>query len=231
MFFVLGKEHCLDVMASVHASGWSTASEVARDLNIHIATAVKYLSELNELELLKRRTRKGKTREAFEYRTKSSRIRVEVDLRGLNGDVPMEEDSSLTLFSILFLLLEKSRKVVGVQVDKFVHLELMELIDGHRLVLEESLKGGVPLTKAQERFREVSGMWSGRPMETEMAQAISQITGSISGYIEQQLGPKSAHSIVDATMKKISVGDNGNAIPNGIIDSLPEKYFSKWRED
>ena len=35
MLFVLGKEHCLDVMINVYKNDWQTASEVARDLNIH----------------------------------------------------------------------------------------------------------------------------------------------------------------------------------------------------
>ena len=54
MLFVLGKEHCLDVMINVYKNDWQTASEVARDLNIHIATAVKYLTELYELGLVNR---------------------------------------------------------------------------------------------------------------------------------------------------------------------------------
>lgn len=83
MFFVLGKEHCLDVMINLYKNDWQTASQVARGLKIHIATAVKYLSELHELGFVDRRLKKGKTREAFEYQLKNPKFKIELDISQL----------------------------------------------------------------------------------------------------------------------------------------------------
>ena len=83
MLFILGKEHCLDVMINLYKNDWQTASQVARDLKIHIATAVKYLSELHELGLVDRWLKQGKTREVFEYRLKSPKIKIELDISQL----------------------------------------------------------------------------------------------------------------------------------------------------
>ena len=83
MLFVLGKEHCLDVMINLYKNDWQTASQVARDLNVHIATAVKYLSELHELGLVDRRVKQGKTRESFEYQLKNPKIKIEFDISQL----------------------------------------------------------------------------------------------------------------------------------------------------
>ena len=80
MLFVLGKKHCLDVMICLYKNRWQTASQVARDLNIHIATAVKYLSELYELGLVDRQVKMGRTREAYEYQLKNPKIEIEIDI-------------------------------------------------------------------------------------------------------------------------------------------------------
>ena len=86
MLFVLGKEHCLDVMIYLYKNDWQTASQVARGLKIHIATAVKYLSELHELGLVDRRVKWGKTREAFEYQLKNPKINIEFDIGQLMSE-------------------------------------------------------------------------------------------------------------------------------------------------
>lgn len=83
MLFVLGKVHCLDVMINLYKNDWQTASEVADDLKIHIATAVKYLSELHELGLVGRRVKRSKTREAYEYQLKNPKIIIELDISEL----------------------------------------------------------------------------------------------------------------------------------------------------
>jgi predicted transcriptional regulator len=86
MLFVLGKEHCLDVIINLYKNGGQTASQIARDLNIHVATAVKYLSELHELGLVDRRVKWGKTREAFEYQLKNPKINIEFDISQLMSE-------------------------------------------------------------------------------------------------------------------------------------------------
>jgi predicted transcriptional regulator len=86
MLFVLGKEHCLDVMINLYKNDWQTASEVAGDLKVHIATAVKYLSELHELGFVDRRVKKCKMREAYEYQLKNPKIKIELDISQLMSE-------------------------------------------------------------------------------------------------------------------------------------------------
>ena len=55
----LAREYCIDLLRELHGTGWSTASEVARNLGIHVATAMRKLSELEALQLLEKRVRAG----------------------------------------------------------------------------------------------------------------------------------------------------------------------------
>ncbi|PKP55522.1 MAG: hypothetical protein CVT89_08190 [Candidatus Altiarchaeales archaeon HGW-Altiarchaeales-2] len=74
--FVLSKEHCIDVVETLYLNGWLTATEIAEDLKIHIATAVKYLTELHEIGIAEKRTREGKYKDALEYRLINSEINL-----------------------------------------------------------------------------------------------------------------------------------------------------------
>ncbi|OQX22062.1 MAG: hypothetical protein BWK75_01740 [Candidatus Altiarchaeales archaeon A3] len=74
--FVLSKEHCIDVVEILYLNGWLTATEIAEDLKIHIATAVKYLTELHEIGIAEKRTREGKYKDALEYRLINSEINL-----------------------------------------------------------------------------------------------------------------------------------------------------------
>ena len=65
---ILGKEHSIAVLEELFISPWSSASEIAQELSIHIATAVKYLEELRTGKIVEARLRKTKAREALEYR-------------------------------------------------------------------------------------------------------------------------------------------------------------------
>ncbi len=82
-FFVLGKEHSFDILKYLEENGKANATKTARDLNIHVATAVKYLNEFYELELVDRRTLRGRSREYFEYELKNPKISIDVDLSKL----------------------------------------------------------------------------------------------------------------------------------------------------
>ena len=86
--FVLGKDHCLYVVETLYIKEWSTATEIAEELKIHTATAVKYLTELYEIGLVEKRTREGKYKDALEYRLKESEINLT-----LNFEKIIEEES------------------------------------------------------------------------------------------------------------------------------------------
>ncbi|ODS35289.1 MAG: hypothetical protein A7316_04170 [Candidatus Altiarchaeales archaeon WOR_SM1_86-2] len=86
--FVLGKDHCMEVVETLYIREWSTATEIAEELKIHTATAVKYLSELHEIGIVEKRVREGKYKDAFEYRL----IEAEINLT-LNFEEIIEEES------------------------------------------------------------------------------------------------------------------------------------------
>lgn len=77
---VLGSDGVLDTLIYVKNNDWTTASELAAGMRIHVATAVKRLTMLHGAGFLNRRVRKGRTRHADEYTTKSAKIVIEIDL-------------------------------------------------------------------------------------------------------------------------------------------------------
>ncbi len=78
--YVLGKTHSLDILELIHSKGWSKASDIAQELDIHVATASSYLAELEEIKILEVRRVKGKTRMVLEYRLKDPKIVLNLDL-------------------------------------------------------------------------------------------------------------------------------------------------------
>ncbi len=78
--YVLGKDHSLDILESIHSCGWSKASDIAKELDLHVATASKYLAELEEIDVLESREAKGKTRQVIEYRIKDPKIELTYDI-------------------------------------------------------------------------------------------------------------------------------------------------------
>ena len=83
---VLGTEGILDTLLCVRSLEWATASEVAEEMNSHVATAVKRLSGLYDIGILDRRVRKGRTRSAQEYALLSPSFGLDIDLDELAGD-------------------------------------------------------------------------------------------------------------------------------------------------
>ncbi len=57
--------------------GWSSASELAREMGIHVATAMRKLAELAALGLLEKRSRPGS--DVLEYRLARSRVDIVLD--------------------------------------------------------------------------------------------------------------------------------------------------------
>jgi transcription initiation factor IIE alpha subunit len=53
---ILAGGHGLPILRLLHEKGWSIASDVASDLEIHTTTASKYLTKLYEVGILDRRT-------------------------------------------------------------------------------------------------------------------------------------------------------------------------------
>jgi predicted transcriptional regulator len=231
MLFVLGKEHCLDVMISVHKNGWQTASQVARDLNIHIATAVKYLSELYELGLVDRRVKKGKTREAYEYQLKNPKVKIEFDVGSLMSKSVQTGEKPLVLFSILFTILLKSRKVVGRSVDTYVNGRFADLDGSEKQVVMDSLLFDGDLEDAKNFFQKsLNGVTASEERCNKLVITLTDLIIGVIEHYESRLGPHSTESLVDVTMRKVITTFGGEIIEgSNILNTLPYDYFGKWR--
>src|SRR5207245_11488161 len=76
----LAREYSVDLLRELHGTGCSTTSEVARNLGIHVATAMRKLSELEALGLLEKRVREGT--DLVEYRPVGGRFEIVLDFEG-----------------------------------------------------------------------------------------------------------------------------------------------------
>ncbi len=74
----LAREYSVELLQELHARGWSSASEMARDMGIHVATAMRKLAELESLGLLEKRVRSGT--DMVEYRLLNPRLEIVLDL-------------------------------------------------------------------------------------------------------------------------------------------------------
>lgn len=231
MLFVLGKEHCLDVMINVYKNDWQTASEVARDLNIHIATAVKYLSELYELDLVNRRIKRGKTREAYEYQVKNPKVKIEFDISTLMVKSIKSDKKPMVLFAILYTILFKSRKVVGPSVDNFVNGRFENLKNSEKQVVKNSLLFEGDLEDAKNFFlQNLNGSAESEERCEEVAEVLIELINVVIVHYESRLGQHSTESLVDVTMKKVIDTLGGELIlGSNILSTLPYDYFGKWR--
>ncbi len=232
MFFVLGKEHCLDVIINVYENDWQTASEVARDLNIHIATAVKYLSELYELGLLNRRAKRSKTREALEYQLKNSRVDIGFDITSLIGKSPPPDNKPMVLFSVLFTMLLKSRKVVGQSVDVFVNGRFEKLKNSEKDMVMDSLMFEGDLEDAKTFFlKKLNGLSLTDKRCEDVVYALTELIKVVVEHYESRLGHHSTESLIDVSMKKVIDTLGGDVIlDSSVLSTLPYDYFGKWRK-
>ena len=226
MLFVLGKEHCLDVMICVYKNGWQTASQVARDLNIHIATAVKYLSELHELDFVDRRIKKGKTREAYEYHLKTPKIKIELDISQLMDKSSQADKKPLVLFSILYTILMKSRKVVGHSVDTYVNGRFEDMENSEKKVVMDLLLFDGDLEDAKDIFiKNINGSVITQEKFNEVISVLSDIINWVIEHYESRLGHHSTESLVEVTMNKVIRSFGGDIISdNKVLNTLPYDY-------
>ncbi len=78
----LGKEYALPLLEVLYIKGWITASEMARELSIHVSTAQSYLASMEEKKLLKSRFRPGRAK-LMEYSLLDKSIQVSIDLEAM----------------------------------------------------------------------------------------------------------------------------------------------------
>jgi len=77
---ILGKELTIPIFENLYMKGWMTASEIARELSVHISTAQTYLESMTKKKLLKQRLRHTR-RNLVEYSLKNPLIDVKIDVK------------------------------------------------------------------------------------------------------------------------------------------------------
>lgn len=161
--FVLGKDHCLDIVETLYLKKWATATEVAEELNIHTATAVKYLSELYEIGIAKKRTRTGKYKDAPEYKLINPEIKLTLNFEKIIA----EESKGVIEASRNIKLKERTREDINYEWDdeKQKILKINVIGAGMRKGIKES----IGLSDIEGRF-----MWN-LPYPSEESISIFQI--------------------------------------------------------
>ncbi len=96
---LLSGEYSLDILRQLRDGKWHLSSEVARDLHIHVSTASRFLQRLAELGLVERRRHDART---SEYRVRSARLQLEVDLADDSGPIREAVDFYVAYFASLF---------------------------------------------------------------------------------------------------------------------------------
>lgn len=96
---LLSGEYSLEILRQLRDGKWHLSSEVARDLGIHVSTASRFLQRLAELGLVERRRHDART---SEYRVRSARLQIEVDLADDSGPLREAVDFYVVYFHSLF---------------------------------------------------------------------------------------------------------------------------------
>lgn len=73
----LAREYSIEILQELHARSWSSASELAREMGIHVATAMRKLAELEALGLLEKRLRAAG--DVTEYQLTQPRVEIVLD--------------------------------------------------------------------------------------------------------------------------------------------------------
>lgn len=105
----LSGSYGLSILDVLRSRGWSIASDIAAELNIHTTTASKYLSKFYSAGFVERRRKRCRTRETFEYHLKSERIRFDIRI-GEDEPGPLIESSQFYV-SLLFDTIGKAQKI------------------------------------------------------------------------------------------------------------------------
>jgi len=96
---LLSGEYSLSILRELRDGGWRLSSEVARALNIHVSTASRFLQSLADLGIVERRRHDART---SEYRVRSPRVQLEVDLSDDSGPLREAVDFYVAYFQFLF---------------------------------------------------------------------------------------------------------------------------------
>ena len=216
MLHSLGKRFTLDILQMINERGSCTASEVAKNLDIQVATAVKHLSGLYDADILVRNIRKGKTRSAYEYSLKNERIIIEIDIEELSGQQQVKGTDKL--FNILVEITKKIGAFTGKR-DAVLIKSWKERIDGHDatftaldMALKNSLSEGYEYLAAESK-------------DIDLATEIPAVMFDVLKIYEARYGKSSMRSLAltsrDAALRPVK----DREIVTQIKGYLPKRFF------
>lgn len=221
---VLGGEQSIRILMVLSDNRWLTASEVAKRLGIHIATAVKYLAALHEAGIVGRKKRVCKTREAFEYNLTSPKIEVSIELDKVGKereDISAEEVRFY--FSLLHAILNKAKKVSG-----NLYAELVEKSIGMMDVRGfEKLKSRMDFEKElSEAVSDFESRIDPRNMNALKPVLLSMIEKAVRTS-EQRIGRLPTNALITASTRTIIENNSEIVAKRNLLVLLPAGYF--WR--
>ncbi len=141
---ILSREYSLEILGELHARGWCTASEVARELGIHIATAMRKMSEMESTGLVTRRVRSETNLE--EYAVTNPRIEVVLDLE---EEARTAGDDAKVRAARTFVRERPNRKVIAEADEERGRIVRLVLVKGPRW---RSAVETLALTEDEGRF-------------------------------------------------------------------------------
>lgn len=138
VLFALGSRNGWRVANALNIECWKTASEVASELGLQIATAVTHLKQLADAGVAEKRIRKGK-RDAVEYRLAGMDVTISLSLGASTASKQQLRNGRLSA------LVEKFEEVLGADFATFER-GLGTALRGEL----QSVKEGKTLTKERE---------------------------------------------------------------------------------
>jgi len=166
----LSGEHSLDVIVFLRKNGWSIALDIAKGLDIHSTTAMKYLSKMHKAGLISRRVKRCRTGNTYEYKLKSHRIEISLDLASEKN-----HNKNVTPTMVLILRITEELEKIGNPVgsDLFkdkLEIEVFTLITSRNEQEYASLEHekSVVLLKVLKRLIEYTEKSLGKPLTRDI---------------------------------------------------------------
>jgi len=197
------------ILEKLADNGWYLASEIAREMDIHISTASKYLAILERSGVVEARDRPTARGSAVEYKLRSPVLQIVVDLRGARAEESSATEFALALIEKMATGAEKlgfrdvwTRMVSHLQVflsklsldDDTIVRDKTGFKDMERVILEELNRAG---------SRDESEILGWVP-----------IFRSIQGELAERLSPKIAHHLIDQAYRELE--EAGFEVPHGL---------------
>ena len=219
---ILAGGHGLPILKLLHVKGWSIASDVASELEIHTTTASKYLTKLHEVGILDRRTRDCRTRKAHEYMLRSPRISLDIDIRDSQDDdlVSVCEFYS----SVLFGMIKKTEKIGWAIINPAAEEALSELQDSAEEEISDiiayiDIKGGHAST-----FRRLREAIESSELQCDLIglkRAFTAVFERVLGLCSEGVGPTTANRIFQLALRAPPKEASSLATEYGLLDVFP----------